>query len=153
MTAIDLCIDVNSDKYERQSIFVRKLAILARRFNACIILVAHRRKSNGYSDDSNDEISGSGDITNLAGVVLSYDRLSKKDLENGRGNSNDRKLILAKNRLFGTIDTEGQILHYDPKSKRIYGDDDNKDLDFGIFGDGFINTNDLRAEDEFNPFS
>jgi archaellum biogenesis ATPase FlaH len=153
MTAIDLSIDSTSDKYERQSNFVKRLAILAKRFDACIILIAHRRKSNGYSDDSNDEISGSGDITNLAGVVLSYDRLGKKDLEDGRGTTNDRKLILAKNRLFGITDTDGQILHYDVKSKRIYGDDDDKDFDFGIFGNGFFDANDLRADEEINPFA
>ena len=153
MTAIDLSIDSTSDKYERQSNFVKRLAVLAKRFDACIILIAHRRKSNGYSDDSNDEISGSGDITNLAGVVLSYDRLGKKDLEDGRGTTNDRKLILAKNRLFGITDTDGQILHYDAKSKRIYGDDDDKDFDFGIFGDGFFDANDLRADEEINPFA
>ena len=147
MTALDLCTDVNTDKYERQSVFVRKLAILAKRFNACIILVAHKRKGNSY-DDSNDEISGSGDITNLAGVVISYDRYSEKEIEDGKASDNDRRLILAKNRLFGTIDTKGQTLHFDLKSKRIYGDGDDKDLDFGIFGDGFLQI----PEDEVNPF-
>lgn len=132
MTALDLSINRNTDKYEKQSQFVKKLALIARRYKVCIILVAHRRKSNGFDNgDSNDEISGSGDITNLAGVVLSYDRLSKKDYENNLGTDKDRKLIVAKERLFGNTNYEGIILHYDDYSKRIFGDNDNVNADYG----------------------
>ena len=79
----------------------------------------HRRK-NSFSTDANDEISGSGDITNLASVTLSYDRLNRDEIRECLGSENDRKLILAKNRLFGKTDFKGIILEYDEKSKRIY---------------------------------
>lgn len=149
MTALDLTIQQNTDKYEKQSYFVKRLARIARRYNACIILVAHRRKSNGFDNsDSNDEISGSGDITNLAGVVLSYDRLSKRDLDDCRGTDKDRKLIIAKERLFGNVDFEGIILHYEILSKRIYGDGDDDTEDYGWDFTGTADT----PEDDYNPF-
>lgn len=157
MTALDLCLSANTDKYEKQSQFTKKLAMLARRYNTCILLVAHRRKSSGFTnEDSNDEISGSSDITNLAGVVLSYDRLSKKDYENGSGTDKDRKLIIAKERLFGNTDYNGIILHYDMFSKRIYSDADNVNEYYGwdIVGnaekaDDFM----MVPDDDFNPFA
>lgn len=149
MTALDLTTQQNTDKYERQSYFVKRLASIARRYNACIILVAHRRKSSGFdSPDSNDEISGSGDITNLAGVVLSYDRLSKRDLEEFRGTDKDRKLIIAKERLFGNVDFNGIILHYEMLSKRIYGDGDDEAEDYGWDFTGTADT----PDDDYNPF-
>lgn len=155
MTALDLSLDHNSDKYEKQSHFVKRLALLAKRYNACIILVAHRRKGNtNDSSDSNDEISGSGDITNLAGVVLSYDRLSDKDKKDGKGTDNDRKLIIAKERLFGNVDFKGIVLHYEEYSKRIYETEDELNYEYGWWkryketnnNDGFIQS------EEFNPF-
>ena len=108
-----------TDKYDRQGQFVRRLTEIALRYNVLILLVAHRRK-NSFSTDANDEISGSGDITNLAGVTLSYDRGSKEDIEKGLMGKESRKLIVAKNRLFGKLNLEGIVLEYDEKSKRIF---------------------------------
>jgi hypothetical protein len=87
-------------------------------------------------------VSGSGDITNLAGLVLSYDRGAKSDFDAGM-NEGQRKLIVAKNRLFGKIDLNGIILDYDEKSKRIYGTDDDIDRQFGWDkSDGFFDIDD-----------
>lgn len=119
MTAMYLDESRGTDKYDQQGRFVRSLTRIALEFNVIILLVAHRRK-NSFSTDANDEISGSGDITNLASVTLSYDRLNSDDIKNGIGTEYDRKLILAKNRLFGKTDFNGIILEYDEKSKRIY---------------------------------
>lgn len=116
MTAMYLDDMKTNDKYEQQGRFVRELTKIALRFDVLILLIAHRRK-NGFSTDANDEISGSGDITNLASITMSYDRPEKN--ENAIGNS-PRKLILAKNRLFGKTDFNGILLDYDDKSKRIY---------------------------------
>ena len=132
MTAIDL-EDVGSwDKYEKQSIFVKKLARVALRHNALILLVAHKRKNN-FSTNENDEISGSGDISNLATITISYEK--DKDLDEGQ-----RLVKVSKNRLFGKVNTEGFELEYDSKSKRIYGSGDNSNVDYGCFKDnnGFI---------------
>lgn len=121
MTAIDLVDVGNGDKNEKQSLFVKKLARIALRHNVLIILVAHKRK-NHFSTDENDEISGSGDISNLATVILSYEKDS--NLQEGQ-----RLIKITKNRLFGKLETAGIALDFDIKSRRIYGalDDVNRE--------------------------
>lgn len=119
MTAMYLDENRGSDKYDQQGKFVRELTRIALEFNVLILLVAHRRK-NSFTTDANDEISGSGDITNLASVTLSYDRMSKDEIDKGLATEGQRKLIIAKNRLFGKINLKGIVLDYDEKSKRIY---------------------------------
>ena len=42
-----------------------------------------------------------------------------------------RKLIVAKNRLFGKVNLNGIILSYDEKSKRVYGPRDDVNVQFG----------------------
>lgn len=123
MTAIDLETTSGSDKYERQGLFVKKLARLAARHNALILLVAHKRKNN-FSTNENDEISGSSDISNLAMVTIAYD--DDKDI-----GQSQRLLKVSKNRLFGKTETKGYILDYDEKSKRIYGQGDDLYVDYG----------------------
>lgn len=140
MTAMDLNEKDGTEKYGQQSNFVKKLTKLALRYGVLILLVAHRRK-NGFTKDANDEVSGSADITNLSGIVLSYDR--DKDDDTG----NDRKLIVAKNRLFGKINLDGFNLHYEEKSKRIYGDRDDINYQYGWNTSG----NDFVEADE-TPF-
>lgn len=123
MTALDY-EDVSAfDKYDKQSMFVKKLARLARKHNALIILVAHKRKNN-FSANENDEISGSGDISNLASITIAYE----KDRDLG---SSQRRLKVSKNRLFGKTETGGYIMDFDEKSKRIYSQGDDLDYDFG----------------------
>ncbi|MDD3138930.1 MAG: bifunctional DNA primase/helicase [Lachnospiraceae bacterium] len=112
MTAIDLDSS-NSPKYDKQSDFVKKLARISQRYNILIMLVAHRRKQE--SSDSNDDVAGSSDITNLAGVVINYDRI--KDEEE----TLVRNISLTKNRLFGKLSFSGFRMNFDEKSKRIYG--------------------------------
>ena len=125
MTAIDLETVAGDDKYERQSKFVKQLAQLARAMDVCILLVAHKRKNN-FSTNANDEIAGSSDIANLAMVTLAYEK----------GDNlmpSERKLKLAKNRLFGKTNNEGWIVSYEESSKRIYGDGDNPMTDYTCF--------------------
>lgn len=123
MTAIDLEATYGSDKYERQGLFVKKLARLATRHNVLILLVAHKRKNN-FSTNENDEISGSSDISNLAMVTITYD--DDKDIE-----PSQRLCKISKNRLFGKVETKGYVLDYDEKSKRIYGQGDDLYVDYG----------------------
>lgn len=123
MTAIDLESTFGSDKYERQSLFVKKLARIALRHNVFILLVAHKRKNN-FSTNENDEISGSGDISNLATITIAYEKNSEID-------QSQRLLKVSKNRLFGKVETKGYILDYDEKSKRIYGQGDDLHMDYG----------------------
>lgn len=144
MTAMYIDELRGSDKYDKQGLFVRKLTEIAIRYDVLILLVAHRRKNN-FTSDANDEISGSGDITNLAGITLSYDRGSKDEIDKGLMDESQRKLIIAKNRLFGKIDLKGIILNYDEKSKRIYGNGDDVNRQFGWDrSDGFMDANNME---------
>ena len=140
MTGLDLETTKSSDKYEKQSEFVKKFSRIAMRYNVLILLVAHKRKNN-FSSNENDEVSGSGDITNLALVTIAYEK--NKDL------SSDQRLCkVSKNRLFGKVNTDGWILEFNEKSKRIYGAGDDVNVDYGWNkqNDGFY-----EAEEE-TPF-
>lgn len=144
MTAMYIDEKQGTDKYDQQGRFVRELTKIALRYDVLILLVVHRRK-NAFSQDANDEVSGSGDITNLAGITLSYDRGSKDELEKGYLDETQRKLIVAKNRLFGKVNFDGIILSYDEKSKRIYGPRDDVNREFGWNKtDGFMNIGDIE---------
>lgn len=148
MTAIDLDCEVESNKWERQSKFVKKLTRIALQYNVIILLVAHRRKSQGTLD-INDEISGSGDITNLAGVVVSYDRNEDAAIQA------ERLLKLTKSRLIGKLDFNGIPLSYDERTKRIFGESDDLYKDFSWKKtDGFRQvTNAEQLEIEENIFN
>lgn len=114
MTAMDLEPEIGSqDKYDSQSIFIKKLARLALKHDVLIILVAHKRKMG--SSEVNDTVAGSADIVNLASIVISYERGSKDDEEG------TRRLRVTKNRLFGALTSgKGILLDFDKPSKRIY---------------------------------
>lgn len=113
MTALDLDESNERDKYERQSKFVKKLTRMSKRHKIVTLLVVHQRKNN-FSTNANDEVSGSGDIANLAMITLSYE--SQVDDETGE---EYRVLKLAKNRLFGKLNTTGWRMIFDDKSRRI----------------------------------
>ena len=130
MTAMDLEQVDGSDKYDRQSKFVKRLTRIAKTYNVVIILVAHKRKNN-YGQNDNDEISGSGDITNLGMITLSYEKGTKTELDNGDMTEDQRKLKVVKNRLFGYNEVRGWIMEFEPKSRRIYGENDNPDHEYG----------------------
>ena len=104
--------DTANDFYRQQSAFVRELATMARQFDVCIFLVAHPRKSNA-ADFRNDDVSGSGNITNLASMVLQYG--DPRD-ENDPG---DRILRVTKDRLTGYTNYKGIPLWFQESSKRI----------------------------------
>ena len=104
--------DIASDFYRQQSAFVRELANIARQYEVMIFLVAHPRKTN-TSEFRNDDVSGSGNITNLAHMILNYG--DTRD-ENDPG---DRILKITKNRMTGTLETKGIPLWFQESSKRI----------------------------------
>ncbi len=138
MTALDLSPGRGAyDKYDRQSIFVKGLARLALKHNALILLVAHKRKNN-LNANENDEISGSGDISNIATITLAYER--DKGLPQSQ-----RRLKVFKNRLFGKVEAEGYIMDYDEKSKRVYGEGDDLLVDYGWDKSGGFTQIDMDA--------
>jgi twinkle protein len=98
----------DSDFYRRQSHFMGQLVEFANRFGVHVHLVAHPRKTSG--ELTNDDVSGTGDITNRAANVITLTRL--KDEECGL------ILEITKNRSDGTLGKIG--LNYDKVSRRIY---------------------------------
>ena len=130
MTGLDMMQAAGSDKYEKQSQFVKALASIALKYNVLILLVAHKRKNN-FSTNENDEVSGSGDIANLASLVIAYEK--SDDVQPG-----NRLLKVSKNRLFGKVNTVGWEVMFDEKSKRITG-----------INDDLFREYDWIAEEEF----
>ena len=125
MTAISLEHISEPNKYEQQSLLVKKLAAIAKSKKVVIILVAHMRKNNsGYN--GNDEVAGSSDITNLAAINLMYEKDSELKPD-------QRRLKVWKNRLFGYNNPSGYVMDYDEKSKRIYGVGDNPNKEYGWY--------------------
>lgn len=143
MTALDLEDVAGDDKYDRQSKFVKKLTRIALRHNVLILLVAHKRK-NSFSTNENDEISGSGDISNLAQITIAYEK--DKDLEDSQ-----RLSKVSKNRLFGKVNTKGWTLNYDERSKRIYGFGDDLNREYG-WNNNIDDEDVFEAVEEETPF-
>lgn len=148
MTAMYIDEPRGTDKYERQGLFVNELRKIALRYDVLILLVVHKRK-NGYSSDTNDEVSGTGDITNMASLTITYAKGDQSEIDKGFIEESQRKIIVGKNRLFGKINTEGFISGYDEKSKRIFCDGDSMDYEFGWNKEGFIQ----QEDDEESPFT
>jgi archaellum biogenesis ATPase FlaH len=111
MTAIS--DDLAADLYRQQAAFVRKLAEMAKIYQVLIILVAHPRKMN-REDFTNDDISGSSNISDLAHIVLKYGKPKKEATTDA-----PRTLAITKNRNNGWVNFDGIELYFEMKSKRI----------------------------------
>lgn len=118
MTAIDLA-DVEGTKFEKQELVCKRLARMAQKYDALILLIAHKKKAG--TDDENDDVLGSSEVTNLAGVIMSYERNRSID-------PSQRLIKITKNRLTGRCDFDGIVTNYDPASKRIFGAGDGEKL-------------------------
>lgn len=142
MTAIE--DDIRSDLYRQQSAFVRRLAKMAKQYDVIIMLVAHPRKS-GIQSFSNDDVSGSGNITNLADIVIRYD---KPQTDENDPAPPERVLQIFKNRLTGRLG-KGIPLWFDEASKRISQDAS----DFSWLFDWDLEDDEEWLElDDDNPF-
>ena len=114
------------NKYESQSELTDELRQFAINTNSCVNLVVHPRKGNNKMFD-NDDVGGSGDITNLAFNVIYVRRVEKEDdlteteskeaSETGLSSVNSIVQV-TKNRVFG--ETSKSYMAYDPRSKRFY---------------------------------
>lgn len=101
------------DFYRQQSSLVGEFIRFAKQFNVHVLLCAHPRKAGGSL--GNDDVSGSGDITNRADNVLSLERLDEKaQAEQGV----DSMLSILKNRGDGASGTIG--LRFDRASRRLF---------------------------------
>jgi len=122
MTAIDIFDNKGGEKSDRQERLCKTLARMAMEYNVMILLIAHKRKQSGFTAaDENDDVLGSSEITNLADAVLSYERPSKKDIENGVYGEDQRLIKVLKNRTGnGKVDFKGTVCNFCETSKRIY---------------------------------
>ncbi len=142
MTALDL-VDDKTELYTAQSNFVWELKSIAMKYNVHIMLVAHPRKTKD-GQMTNDDIAGSGDITNKVDTVIFYGRM--QDEEQGG------VINVTKNRLTGRLTGKNPIrTKYISKSKRIIAEGDAQ-KSYGWEGktapEGFENIQD----DEECPF-
>lgn len=117
MTAMDFTqsVDLNLS----QTLFVKRLAVMAKKYNIIIMLIAHPKKMNGRTLTA-DDVSGSGNITNLVNTVLTYSRAYSENGEEGANADNgERKMTILKERFNGNTDHRGFKLYYNKASKRI----------------------------------
>lgn len=110
MTAMD--VSINDDLYRAQSKFVGDLKKIAINYDVAVVLVAHPRKSKDANFD-NDDVSGSGDITNKVDIILNYKQTQADD--------HDSLLEITKDRLFGKRATGDNAIKlcYSESTKRI----------------------------------
>lgn len=120
----------NKDKYEKQKDFIVKLNRLALLYGVLIVIVTHPRKLENGAELSSDDVSGSGDMTNLAQYLLSIRRYNKKEKEgekDSKGNYKKNKepilqdceVSILKNRYTGKIDNAPLYFCY--SAYRFYG--------------------------------
>lgn len=112
--------------YQKQKEFVIKLVNFANKFNVLIHLVAHPRKVETIRRLNKLEISGSGDITNLAHYVMAIHRFTPKEKEK---TDFDCIIDLFKNRITGTQDKEMGV-YFDLPSYRFWTDLDQLDKQY-----------------------
>lgn len=131
--------------------FVMRLRKIAKTYDVLILLLVHKSKAGAFSSNPNNAISGSKKITNIAGIVMTYDRPTESEIMNDILTEDQRKLIVSKNRIFGKRNMKGIVLSYDEKSKRIYGERDDVNRNFGweITDDGFMQL-DINTETPFD---
>ncbi|MGV8982129.1 CHC2 zinc finger domain-containing protein [Clostridium sp.] len=137
-----MMIDLGGTEFEalrKQKEFILALKRFARRYLVMIHLIAHPRKGDGIKRLTKMDIAGSGDITNLADYVMAVHRVTpaeKEDVLDKKGNLEqegcpyDTILDLFKNRHLSHQD-KSIGLHFDIKSKRLYGDTDNLNKVYG----------------------
>lgn len=141
MSAMDYS-DPNINQNLAETKFVNELRKMSKRFNVIIILVTHLRK-NRSTVASNDDVSGSGNITNMGDLVLQYGMpLDGKGKPLTAEETPDRILSIPKNRLTGKTNFSGITMHFDSLTKRIYSDGQQKDWCFWKDDDEFVSVDD-----------
>ena len=100
-----------------QTAAVNKVKSLTKRTGCTVLMVAHERKQ--AASDTNDQVSGTANITNLADVVIAYRR-------NKTGGEYDAEIEISKNRTFGELyltSADKSIgVYFDPVSRRLKTD-------------------------------
>ena len=113
MTAMEDSAETNEALYRQQSNFCGKLAKMARKFDVVILLICHPRKTVN-AKLTNDDVSGTADITNKANIVMTY---SRSIVDKEEPDPSIRILEVTKNRLTGK--TGIVRMAFDEGSKRV----------------------------------
>ena len=119
--------DLDKDKYEAQSIFIKQLANLSKSLKIHIFIVMHPRKVMGFL--RKDDISGTADLTNAVDNVLivhrnnmDFQKRSTETFGNKLEQSGiynyDNVIEVCKNRLYGVQDYFVG-LYYEKETKRF----------------------------------
>ena len=117
-------IDSDRDYYRAQSNFAGQLVDFAQEQAVHVVLIAHPRK--GDSGDINDDVSGSGDITNRASNVMQVKRLEEAE---SRKEGCGTIIAVAKNRDWGKY---GKMrMNYNEPSKRLISVDGTNIMKYG----------------------
>lgn len=114
-------------KYEKQTQFMKQLVNFANKYNVIVHLVAHPRKIEIGRKINKMDVSGTGDITNLAQYVFGIHRYTDKEHETNppadNGYPYDCEVYLFKNRITGTQDKTVKVW-FDKPSYRFYTSDE-----------------------------
>jgi len=129
-----MSLDEGSEKsiWEKQKDFIVRLVSLAKTYGILIVLVNHPRKLNGLSIERKlaaDDVSGAGELTNLAQYVISVHRYTKKERKGEKNRKGeyykgkepilyDVMVEFLKNRYTGVLGEAN--LYFDYNSYRFY---------------------------------
>lgn len=119
LTTVDLS-QLDDDKYEGQTKFMRSLTAFSRKYEVLVIVVAHPRKIQSGMEIGLNDVSGSLNLINLATRTLSLRRVTQKEKDNPEYKYRNYDLIVTvlKDRLGG--ETGDVPCHYDRVSRRIF---------------------------------
>jgi len=130
LLTIELPIPQGSDPWQEQKKFMVRLINFAAKFNVFIVLVAHPKKTAEFRRLTSDDVGGVGALTNLAHLVMSIHRYTKKEKEGTKDNKGkyrsgmepqkyDCVIDLFKNRITGHANKEINQ-YFDYLSYRFY---------------------------------
>lgn len=143
--------------WEKQKEFVLDLVRFAITFKVVVHLVAHPRKLDFVKRLTKMDVSGTGDITNLAHYVFAVHRVTPEEKEGTQDKKGDwvkepmdcdAIVDLFKNRPIGFQDMAFK-LNFDRKTKRFFQDDEEKYKQYG-WDNKKINIPRLIEEDMAN---
>lgn len=142
MTALD--VEPDSNLYQSQSCFIKKVKRLATRLEIAVLIVAHPRKESDGKELDSDSVSGSSDITNAVDIVMTYSANIGEDKETYQS-----LIGIPKNRLTGKkLIKDGRVkVRYGAISKRIVCASDDPQKIYSCFTTDM--PNDLPAEPPF----
>jgi twinkle protein len=130
LLTIDLPVLPGSDIWQEQKKFMVRLINFASKYNVFIVLVAHPKKTAEFRRLTSDDVGGPGALTNLAHLVLSIHRYTKKEKEGTKDQKGKYKsgmepqkydcvIDLFKNRITGHANKEINQ-YFDYLSYRFY---------------------------------